>query len=197
LTIPEAAEICGVSRNTFYTWVRKKEIKAYQTPGRTNFIRPSDLVAFMQQAGLFVPEDLQAMAKEDQERHPTEPVQDSRPAVLVVDDDSGARQVLVHGLRSQYRVCEARTGYEALHQLTCDPAIRVVVLDMRMPGQHGLQTLQEVRTLRPDVRVIIVTGFVGDVPDEVVQDKAVAATLQKPVSMDELRTIVEQAWQEY
>ena len=52
LSVPESAKICGVSRNTVYMWVRQGKLGAYQTPGRTNLIRPSDLVKFMEENGL-------------------------------------------------------------------------------------------------------------------------------------------------
>lgn len=197
-TVPEAAKLCGVSRNTLYTWVRNKKLKAHQTPDKTNFIRPSDLVMFMQQSGLYVPEELVALAHADEQTPATTPPpeQNDRAAVLVVDDDDSVRGVLLQRLKARYRVCEARTGYEALHILTGDEHIRVVLLDLRMPGQNGLATFKEIQTLRPDVRVIIISGYVGDVPPEVATEDQVSAILQKPVLVDPLLAAVAQAWQE-
>lgn len=194
LSVPEAAKLCGVSRNTVYTWVRNNKLSAYQTPGRTNLIRPSDLVAFMSRSGLFVPPALVDLAQRDElNNRPAHspPGGGDLPAVLVVDDDSDLRGFMARVLGKCYTVFQAQTGFEALHLLTLRKEIRLVLLDLNMPGQHGIDTLAEINELRPDVKVMIVTGHGRDVPDDVVSSGKVVKVLAKPVSSTLLRKEVD------
>ena len=82
----------------------------------------------------------------------------SRLDVLVVDDDdairASIRSVLEH---AGHRVSEAPTGGHALESLAEVP-VDVVVLDLGLPGMHGLDVLERVRDLAPDTAVIVVTG---------------------------------------
>ncbi len=193
ITVPRAALICGVSRNTMFQWVRQGRLKAYQTPGRTNLIRPSDLVSFMRENGMYVPPDLGAMADNDVKMEArfalTEEAGESLKA-LVVDDEASIRSIVTRALKDICPVYQAATGYEALHLLTLHADIRVVLLDLRMPGQHGLQTLKEIRTFRPDVQVAIVTGFDGEIPAEVRSYSPPVRVMKKPFDVDALREMV-------
>lgn len=191
LSVPEAARICGVSRNTVYAWVRQGKLGAYQTPGRTNLIRPSDLVKFMHQNGMFVPSSLVELARvDDKQGHappPTASDDGHAHTVLVADDDSITRSLAVRAIHDTCQVFQAETGYEALHLLTLHKEIDIVLLDLRMPGQHGTETLQEIRELRPDVAVIILTGFPSDLAESADRDEMVVKTIEKPFTTNELQ----------
>lgn len=196
-TVPEAAKYCGVSRNTLYTWVRNGKLPAYQTPGRTNLIRPTDLVKFMQDNGMFVPPELMEIAQEDEKRSPAVETRHGDvydKAVLVVDDDAVARAMVVRALHEKHQVYQAETGYEALHLLTIHDNIHLILLDLRMPGQHGLATLQEIHRVRPNVRVIVVSGFAADVPEELIEQRRVTGILEKPIDIPSIRRSVEAAF---
>lgn len=200
LSVPEAAKLCGVSRNTLYTWVRKGKLPAYQTPGRTNMIRPSDLVGFMNNSGLFVPPRLQELAQVDETTN--EPVTRTEPGaeqdlrvVLVVDDDPLVRSLMVRALNDVYRLYQARTGFEALHMLTMHPEIEIVLLDLRMRGQHGLDTLKEIEALRPDVRVVVVTGYSEEMPMDDAAHSQVDRVLVKPVGIADLKNALKEVEQ--
>ena len=80
------------------------------------------------------------------------------PRVLVVDDESDFRSVLVEYLgRRGFEVREARSGEEALtHVAEFDP--HIVLLDLMMAGMGGLETLREVKTVAPRSCVIMVTA---------------------------------------
>ena len=78
--------------------------------------------------------------------------------VLVVDDDLGPRESLRMILNPVYPVMTANTGTEAL-QIIKSQRIDLVTLDLRMPGIPGIEVLKEIKKMRPDVEVIIVTGF--------------------------------------
>ena len=78
--------------------------------------------------------------------------------VLIVDDerdflDSLAKRLTLRGLQ----VVAASSGAEALQVLERD-AIDVVVLDVRMPGMDGVETLRRIKRLYPQVEVVMLTG---------------------------------------
>lgn len=190
LSIPKAAKLCGVSRNTLYTWVRKGAITAYQTPGRTNLIRPVDLVRFMQESGLFIPTGLQDLAQRDEENDRPitgERPNDQRVGLLIADDDETTRKLLVRALDEDYKLFQAETGFEALHVLTLRKEIKIILLDLRMPGRDGVATLEEINTLRPDARVVIITGFADELPEDVVEKGWAVDVLEKPLSLEFLK----------
>jgi len=196
LTPPEAATWCGVTRNTVFNWVRQGKLKAYQTPGKTNLIRPSDLVSFMEASGMFVPKELFDLAREDTavqaaQTHAEPPGADAQPKVLIVDDDAAVRNVTNRALQGIAPIYEAETGFEALHLLTLHKDIRVVLLDLHMPGQHGLKTLREIKSLYPSVQVVIVTAYAGEIMPEMSADGTIAKILLKPFRIEEIQRIVQ------
>ncbi len=195
LTVPDAAKLCGVSRNTLYTWVRKGKLSAYQTPGRTNLIRPSDLMDFMRNSGLFVPPKLEELAQRDEVMNEQlnggkKSDDSSLRSIVVVDDDPLVRSLMVRALNDVYRLYQARTGFEALHMLTLHEDIRMVLLDLRMPGQHGLNTLKEIKKLRPQIPVIVVTGYAGEIPLDEHSRAQIARVMVKPFSVAMLKEAI-------
>ncbi|HBZ55392.1 MAG TPA: two-component system response regulator [Syntrophobacteraceae bacterium] len=79
--------------------------------------------------------------------------------VLLVDDEEQYADALAE--RFQARGLDAATAYsgdEALARLQ-DGEFDVVILDMVMPGKDGIETLNEIKQLRPLVEVILLTGF--------------------------------------
>ena len=194
-TVPEAAKLCGVSRNTLYTWVVDGKLPAYKTPGRTNLIRPTDLVKFMQDNGMFVPTGLMQLAQDDEKKGPaidTGVDTSGKIQILVADDDAVTRALVVRSLdEKRFHVYQAETGYEALHLLTLHPKVKLAVLDMRMPGQHGLSTMEEIKNTKPGLFIIVITGFAGDVPEKLISDGTIKAILEKPLDIPTIRTAVE------
>ena len=80
------------------------------------------------------------------------------PNVLIVDDEIGPRESLRMILKPNYNVFCVDNGYTAL-QMIRQVAFDVVTLDLKMPGISGTDTLKEIRTIDPDVMIIIITGY--------------------------------------
>ena len=78
--------------------------------------------------------------------------------ILVVDDENGPRQALRMLLKEEYTVEMAASVAEAMTVLEKKP-IDVIVSDIRMPTETGLDLLRKVRAQFPDVQVIILTGY--------------------------------------
>src|SRR4051812_21857728 len=116
------------------------------------------------------------------------PVQPIR--ILVCDDDAGICDLLETVLK--------RDGYEVKtvnDPTTVDTEIRVgkyhlVLLDLMMPRQDGIETLRKLRKLDRDMAVVIITGYPS--LDTAVQSMKLDALdyLRKPFTVDELRDVV-------
>ncbi|KAA5610266.1 hybrid sensor histidine kinase/response regulator [Rhodovastum atsumiense] len=106
--------------------------------------------------------------------HPEEPVREAAasPAVppkgegtvLVVEDDEAVRSIAVETLADAgYRVLAAANAFEALEILRGGQPIDLMFSDVVMPGgMNGLQLGAEVRRLRPQVRIMITSGYTRD-----------------------------------
>jgi two-component system, cell cycle sensor histidine kinase and response regulator CckA len=84
-----------------------------------------------------------------------------RVSVLVVDDDHGVRRAAVRALENAgHLVHEASNGQDALSLLQ-DNGSRVDLLltDVIMPGMDGAKLSEQARTLRPDLRVLVMSGY--------------------------------------
>ncbi|MFA4858727.1 MAG: sigma-54 dependent transcriptional regulator [Candidatus Margulisiibacteriota bacterium] len=78
-------------------------------------------------------------------------------SILVVDDELSIRESFKLILDGPYTVHLAATGESALKKLA-DEKIELIFLDVRMPGINGLETLQRIKAIDPQVEVIMVTA---------------------------------------
>jgi DNA-binding NtrC family response regulator len=107
-------------------------------------------------------------------------------SVLLVDDEKDFLEVLAKRLRKRkLSLVVANNGEEAISAIH-SAHIDVVVLDMRMPGLDGLQTLREIKRINPVVEVIMLTGHAN--VETAVKGMELGAFdyLMKPVDIDEL-----------
>jgi DNA-binding NtrC family response regulator len=106
--------------------------------------------------------------------------------VLVVDDADELRKTYAEGLRLLgYEVAQASNGQQAVEKVRSE-GIDAVVLDLHMPGMDGLSCLKALKDERPDLEVLIVTGF-GTIPSAVEAMRLGAYDyIAKPFSFEEL-----------
>lgn len=102
--------------------------------------------------------------------------------ILIVEDDEALRDTFQKVVQDAgFRVLMARHGLEAidLYQTHCDD-VSVVITDINMPLMKGTELIDHLRNLRPDVKIIFMSGFVSgtDAAGELLESKAVV--LQKP-----------------
>ncbi|MFN0157428.1 MAG: response regulator [Bacteroidota bacterium] len=84
-----------------------------------------------------------------------------REKILFVDDDTELRTIVKDQLSiAGYEVEEAEDGLEALEKIK-HTRYDLVLLDITIPGKSGLDVLKSAKQLRPECRVIILTGVVG------------------------------------
>ena len=84
-------------------------------------------------------------------------------AILVVDDESAIRRLLVQVLGALgYRIESVASGPLALRILENDPGIEMVITDIRMPGMTGQDVAEWVVRRRPEVLVVCMSGSPDD-----------------------------------
>ena len=82
----------------------------------------------------------------------------ARGSILIVDDEMGPRESLRMILEPIYDVHTVDNGQEALNFI-CREKVDLVTLDLKMPGLTGVDVLREIKNFRPDIDVIIITGY--------------------------------------
>jgi DNA-binding NtrC family response regulator len=119
--------------------------------------------------------------------------------ILIVDDERDFVEILTLRLTDAgHRVRTAFSGQEALAVLAESegdglPEIDVVVLDIKMPGMDGIETLKQIKARHPVVEVILLTGH-GAVDTAVTGLKSGAFDyLLKPADFEELTAKLEAA----
>jgi CheY-like chemotaxis protein len=108
--------------------------------------------------------------------------------LLVVEDEESVRRLAVLALREHgYRVLEAGNGAEALRTLgTYEGDIDLVVTDVVMPVMGGRQLVEALKPLRPDARVLYVSGYTDDAVIRHGVQRADVSFLQKPYTPSDL-----------
>lgn len=87
--------------------------------------------------------------------------------VLVVEDDPRVRALAVEQFEaSGATVLDTYSSERALDLLASHPEVRLVFSDVRLPGRDGVTLARMVRRRRPDVRIVLTSGYVGDCPAE-------------------------------
>ncbi len=107
--------------------------------------------------------------------------------VLVVEDDPRVRATAVTMLKGMgCKVLDTYSGHKALEILKTHPEIQVLFADVRMPGMSGPELADEARRLRPDLSVVLTSGYVGkeQVPEDI-------PFVPKPWWMETLAVVVE------
>jgi CheY-like chemotaxis protein len=108
--------------------------------------------------------------------------------ILVVDDDDYILQAVYVALESfGYSVLLANSGAAAIQIFEeRSEQIDLVLLDMLMPGMSGEETFGVLRGIRPDVKVLLSTGFAPDEAAQRFTDEGLAGFLRKPYDPNQL-----------
>jgi DNA-binding response OmpR family regulator len=116
-----------------------------------------------------------------------------RRKILVVDDEPDFLKSIVHRLQlRQYDARGADCGEKAL-ELVSEWAPDVVVLDVKMPGIDGIETLRRIRARSPQIAVIMLTGHGSRELNETGIELGAFDYLMKPVHVEVLIGRIEAA----
>jgi signal transduction histidine kinase len=111
-------------------------------------------------------------------------------SILVIDDDPSIREALTDYLCDQGFGCRAErcgeAGIVALERHACD----IVITDLRMPGMSGLEVVRVVKDRRPDVEVIVVTGYATIEDGVEAMRRGAYDVVLKPLKIDQFDAIL-------
>lgn len=129
------------------------------------------------------------------ETEPALPVSTPGARILFVDDEEGVadygRQVLE---QLGYRVAALGGSREALEAFAAAPdAFDLVITDLTMPGMTGLELAGKLRSLRPDVRIILCSGRLDAIAQDKAREAGICVQLMKPYGMRDLAEAIEGA----
>ncbi len=114
--------------------------------------------------------------------------------ILLVDDEERFRVSLANRLRARgYDVVDVSNGEDAVKKTRLDSEIEIAILDLKMPGMDGIQTLQEVSAFNPAIQAIMLTGH-GSLESAKEAGRLKAFKyLEKPCELEELIAALDEA----
>ena len=115
--------------------------------------------------------------------------------VLIVDDEDDFREAIIKRLRARKVDVEgADSGLKSLEMLA-NQEFDVIVLDVKMPGMDGIETLREIKLKKPLVEVIMLTGHAS--VESGIQGMQLGAFdyVMKPVALDDMMDKLRQAYE--
>ncbi len=118
--------------------------------------------------------------------------------ILLVDDELAIRQSLQRALEVfGMEVVLAEDGQEALERFERDPqALRLVLMDLTMPRKDGRETFLAMRRIRPDIPVVLTSGYNEQDSIQELLGRGLAGFIQKPYQLKELRRILSEILEE-
>lgn len=106
--------------------------------------------------------------------------------VLIVDDETEFAATLAERLKLRgFATAVAQDGESALKHLEVEQ-VNIVLLDVMLPGMHGIEVLRRIKEQRPDLPVILLTGQAGTKDGILGMKLGAAGYLGKPVDIGEL-----------
>ncbi|MEJ2639611.1 MAG: SLC13 family permease [Desulfosarcinaceae bacterium] len=110
----------------------------------------------------------------------------NHPKILLIDDEERFRTALAYQLACRdFRVLDTDNGEDAIKIIRHDNP-QIVILDQKMPGMDGIQTLKEIKRIKPEVQVILHTGHGSTELARITGKHDVFAYIEKPCAIEEL-----------
>jgi len=174
LTTEEVLEYLQVNLRTVYRLIKAGKIPAVRV-GRQWRFRKRDIDAWLDSQRLRGTRSTSAAPA------PMRPAPgNSRPRVLVVDDEASIRDLLSKTLAlAEYDVDVAPDGRSALERMRMYP-YDLLIADLKMPGMDGLSVIREAKRYKADLPVIVITGFSTEASAIEALNLGVAGYLTKP-----------------
>jgi response regulator RpfG family c-di-GMP phosphodiesterase len=115
-------------------------------------------------------------------------------SILLVDDEQQVLDSLAMNLKRRYQVFIANSGAKGLERLESDPAVAVIVSDMRMPGMDGAAFLAQARRVAPAAVRMLLTGQADTAAAiAAVNEGQIFRFLTKPIAPPALLAVIEAA----
>jgi len=180
----EVANICGVVNQTAINWIRNGYLKAFTTPGGQYRVYAEDLKSFLDERGMRIPDELNALMQDEVDWK----------AILIVDDDRDLNDLLKRYLEKKlegYMVYQAYDGFEAGKALS-DVRPGFIFLDIDLPGVDGHKLCKKIKEDPTFGKPFIIAMTGLDIPEEkrAILDEGADAFFGKPLDFELVVTTV-------
>jgi len=175
------AEMLGVDPGSVANWIDSGKLRAHRTPGGHRRVAPEDLLEFLREHNMPIPQDLQQ----------------SPVRIVVVDDEPDMARLIakaIKGAHADYEVTEATDGFRAGSVIaTVKPD--VVVLDLRMPGMDGFEVCRLIKSqpATKHAKVVAITAYPSEESEREILDCGAYKCLPKPLDLDALIAEIDKA----
>jgi DNA-binding NtrC family response regulator len=110
--------------------------------------------------------------------------------VLVVDDDPGILETMADILdEMNFKVSTASDGYQAIEMMKSG-SYDAVMMDVRMPGIDGIETLKRIKETKPDAKVILMTAYASQDMVLAARKEGASTVLYKPIDLDKIEALL-------
>lgn len=136
----QIGKMLNVSRQAVNQWIDKGYIQSYRTPGGHRRVRRADLIGFLKERSIPIPEMLQKTL--------TDRVNEVQPRIMMIDDDEDFLVLMQQAILEQLpraQVSLFSNGYDALVALGAH-APDLLILDLKMPNIDGLEVCRRLKS---------------------------------------------------
>ena len=113
------------------------------------------------------------------------PISDA-PSILIVDDDETLRERLAQAFRARGLDAKTAGTFDEARALAASDPPELAVVDLRMPGQSGLELIRELKAIDPETKIVVLTAY-GSIATTIDAMKLGAVYyLQKPADADDV-----------
>jgi two-component system OmpR family response regulator len=178
LTTFKIANMLGVSDQSVSNWIDAGQLAAERTPGGHRRIMPADLIEFLKQQGMRLPDELNVV--------PT--------TILIVDDEADVAEWIANLLRENcpdFRVLTANDGFDAGKIITAEHP-DLVILDLYMPGLDGFEVCRRIKSdpQTQSIKVVAATAHPSEQAEQAIRDAGAEVYMTKPIERDHLLGVV-------
>lgn len=176
----EVANICGVVNQTAINWIKNNHLKAFTTPGGQYRIYSEDLIDFLNNRGMRIPEELSEVASG----------LNTNKKIMIIDDDKDLNdmmKLIFERKLVDFDIVQAFDGFEAGKLLVSEKP-DVIILDIDLPGVNGhllCTKIKEDKNLKSPV-VISISGLDDTFEEEKILSEGADAFFTKPLDFEKL-----------
>jgi diguanylate cyclase (GGDEF)-like protein len=111
---------------------------------------------------------------------------DGMESVIIIDDDENVLEMIESGLSSNGYRCQTATNAESAFESISNSSFDIMISDIILPGMDGFELTEKVTKLRPDIIVIIMTGYTEDFSYDRAIETGASDFIKKPFTLQEL-----------
>lgn len=114
-----------------------------------------------------------------------------KSSVIIVDDNVSLLDIFKNGLSSKGYLCKTVTNAASALELISKTSFDILLTDVAMPDMNGFELTEKVKRIRPNIAVIIMTGFIDDFSYDMAIEAGATDFIKKPFTLEELIARIE------